>query len=65
MQSGPNLAIVRGVNVKLIEYIFIIIVTIITIAIPVIAACPTASEKKAIFFYKKSCLGSSVGRATD
>ena len=29
---NPNLAIVRGVNVKLIEYIFIIIVTIITIA---------------------------------
>ncbi|EHI78959.1 hypothetical protein HMPREF9093_00773 [Fusobacterium sp. oral taxon 370 str. F0437] len=29
---NPNLAIVRGVNVKLIEYIFIIIVTVITIA---------------------------------
>ena len=29
---NPSLAIVRGVNVKLIEYIFIIIVTIITIA---------------------------------
>ena len=29
---NPSLAIVRGVNVKLIEYIFIVIVTVITIA---------------------------------
>ena len=61
---NPNLAIVRGVNVKLIEYIFIIIVTIITIAsvkiigsilVEALLLIPAAAAKKFIKIYKRFC----------